>query len=86
MHSVKFTILLPIVFFFNSYVLVEPPDMLWGSYVNGSFTGITGQFYRKVRTDNVLYIMTSLQNNVAHSAFRKRGMKEITHEESCILG
>ena len=31
-----------------SYELIEPPDSLWGSYVDGNYTGITGQFHRMV--------------------------------------
>ena len=31
-----------------SYELIEPKDTLWGSYVDGNWTGITGQFYNKV--------------------------------------
>ena len=34
--------------FCYSYELIEPPDSLWGSYVDGNYTGITGQFHRKV--------------------------------------
>ncbi len=35
---------------FFSYILVEPPDMGWGSIENGLWTGIAGQFFRKVWT------------------------------------
>ena len=35
--------------FCGSYTLIEPPDVLWGTYLKGNWTGITGQFHRKVR-------------------------------------
>ena len=32
----------------DSYTLVEPKDQKWGDNLDGSWTGLVGQLYRKV--------------------------------------